>query len=81
MFLLLLAPALFAQEPLPTRQIEAALEDELYPLAEQQIWEALSTKRTPDEEAMLTILLVRRGFWSEVRILIQVPRLPMAHLR
>ncbi len=58
-FLLLLAPALFAQEPLSTRQIEAALEDELYPLAEQQIWEALSTERTPDEESALTILLIR----------------------
>ena len=57
--LLVLAPALFAQEPLSTRQIEAALEDELYPLAEQQIWESLSTKRTPEEEATLTILLVR----------------------
>ena len=58
-FLLLLAPALFAQDPLSTRQIEAALEDDLYPLAEQQAWEALSTKRTPDEEATLTILLIR----------------------
>jgi TolA-binding protein len=57
--LLLLAPALFAQEPLSMRQIEAALEDELYPLAEQQAWEALSTQRTPDEEATLTILLLR----------------------
>jgi TolA-binding protein len=57
--LLLLAPALFAQEPLSTRQIEAALEDGLYPLAEQQTWEALSTQRTPDEEAALTILLIR----------------------
>ncbi len=57
--LLLLAPALFAQEPLSTRQIEAALEDELYPLAEQQTWEALSTQRTPDEESALTILLIR----------------------
>jgi len=57
--LLLLAPALVAQEPLSTRSIEAALEDELYPLAEQQIWEALSTPRTPDEESALTILLVR----------------------
>ena len=58
-FLLLLAPVLFAQESLPTRQIEAALEDALYPLAEQQIWEALSTKRTPNDEATLTILLIR----------------------
>jgi hypothetical protein len=57
--LLLLAPALFAQEVLSTRQIEAALEDELYPLAEQQIWESLSTARTPDDEATLTILLIR----------------------
>jgi len=59
MLLLLLAPALFAQEPLSTRHIEAALEDELYPLAEQQTWEALSTQRTPDEESRLTILLIR----------------------
>lgn len=57
--LLLLAPALFAQEPLPFPQIQAALEDGLYPLAEQQIWEALSVKRTPDEESALTALLVR----------------------
>jgi TolA-binding protein len=57
--ILLLAPALFAQEELSTRQIEAALEDELYPLAEQQIWEALSTERTPDDEATLTIFLIR----------------------
>jgi len=59
LFLLLLAPALFAQEPLATRQIEAALEDELYPLAEQQIWESLSIARPPEDEAKLTILLVR----------------------
>ncbi len=58
-FLLLLTPALFAQELFSTRQIEAALNDELYPLAEQQIWEELSTKRTPDEEATLTVLLIR----------------------
>lgn len=57
--MLLLAPALFAQEPLPTRQIEAALEDGLYPLAEQQIWEVLSTQRAPNDEATLTILLIR----------------------
>jgi TolA-binding protein len=57
--LLLLAPALFAQAPRSTRQIEAALEDELYPLAEQQIWEALSIERTPDGEAALTLLLIR----------------------
>lgn len=59
LFLLLLAPALVAQETLSTRQIEAALEDGLSPLAEQQIWEALSTQRPPDEEATLTILLIR----------------------
>jgi len=58
-FLLLLTPALFAQEALLTRQIEAALEDGLYPLAEQQIWESLSTQRQPDEEAALTILMIR----------------------
>jgi TolA-binding protein len=58
-FPLLLAPALFAQEPLSTRRIEAAIEDELYPLAERQIWESLSMESSPDEEAALTILLVR----------------------
>lgn len=57
--LLLLAPALFAQEPLPIVRIEAALEDGLYPLAEQQLWESLSIKSTPDTEAALTVLLVR----------------------
>ena len=57
--LLLLAPALFAQEPFSTRPIESALEDGLYALAEQQIWEALSTERTPEEESALTVLLVR----------------------
>ncbi len=58
-YLLLLAPALFAQELFSTRQIEAALADGLYPLAEQQIWEALSISHTPEEEATLTVLLVR----------------------
>jgi TolA-binding protein len=57
--LLLLAPALFAQSTLSFRQIEAALEDELYPLAEQQIWESLSIQRTPEEQATLTLLLIR----------------------
>ncbi len=57
--LLLLAPALFAQEPFPIRQIEAALEDGLYPLAEQRLWESLSIASTPDTEATLTILLLR----------------------
>lgn len=57
--LFLLAPALVAQEAFPARQIEAALEDGLYPLAGQQIWEALSTKRAPDDEAALTLLLIR----------------------
>jgi len=57
--LLLLAPALFAQEPASFPQIRAALADELYPFAEQQTWEALSTQRTPEEEATLTVLLIR----------------------
>lgn len=57
--LLLLAPALFAQELFSTRPIESALEDGLYPLAEQQIWEAMSAERTPEEESALTVLLVR----------------------
>lgn len=53
------ASALCAQEPLSLRQIEAALNDELYPLAEQQIWESLSVRRTPGEQAQLTLLLIR----------------------
>jgi len=59
LFLFLLAPALFAQEVLSTQQIESALQDELYPLAEQKIWEALSTERLPEDEATLTVLLIR----------------------
>ncbi|MBC8206517.1 MAG: tetratricopeptide repeat protein [Kiritimatiellaeota bacterium] len=56
--MLLLAPALFAQD-FSIRAIEAALEDELYPLAEQQIWNALSIDRNIEEKTELTILLVR----------------------
>lgn len=56
---LLLAPALFAQDVFSPRQIESALEDELYALAEQKIWGALSMRRTAEEEAALTVLLVR----------------------
>jgi tetratricopeptide (TPR) repeat protein len=56
---LLLAPALFAQEPHSIRQIESALTNGLYPQAEQRIWEALSIRQTPDEESALTVLLIR----------------------
>jgi len=56
--LLLLAPSLFAQG-FSTRFIESALDDGLYPLAEEQIWNALSIRRTEEEEAGLTILLIR----------------------
>ena len=56
--LLLIAPALSAQD-FSYRSIEAALEDELYPLAEEQIWASLSVRRTAEESADLTILLVR----------------------
>lgn len=59
LFLLLLAPALFAQETLSLRPIEAALQDELYPLAEQQIREALRVDRPAEEKAALTLLLIR----------------------
>ncbi|MDK2964137.1 MAG: hypothetical protein PWQ29_1531, partial [Verrucomicrobiota bacterium] len=57
--LLLFVPALFAQETFSVRHIEAALEDELYPLAKEQIWEALSVDHTPTDEATLTLLLIR----------------------
>ena len=56
--MLLLAPALFAQD-FSIRAIESALEDELYPLAEQQVWNALSIDRNIEEKTELTILLVR----------------------
>lgn len=58
LILLLLAPALFAQE-FSTRSIEAALEDELFPLAEEQVWTALSIQQPVGEKTDLTILLVR----------------------
>jgi len=56
--LLLLAPALLAQE-FSRHSIEAALEDELYPLAEEQVWIALSIRQGEAEEADLTLLLIR----------------------
>ncbi len=55
---LLLSPALFAQG-FPLQSIEAALEDELYELAEQQIWRSLSVPQTAGKDAHLTLLLVR----------------------
>ncbi|MBM4151911.1 MAG: tetratricopeptide repeat protein [Kiritimatiellaceae bacterium] len=57
--LFLMVPALYAQEPRSARQIESALQDELYTLAEEQLWEALSVKTEPEEESDLTILLIR----------------------
>lgn len=57
--LFLLAPALFAQELPELSKIQAALNDGLHPLAEQQIWRALSVERTAEEEAELTLLMVR----------------------
>ncbi len=56
--LLLLAPALFAQA-FSTRPIEAALEDGLYELAEEQLWSALSIRQTAEKESDLTLLLIR----------------------
>jgi len=57
--LLLAASAFFAQGAFSPRQIEAALEDELYLLAEEQIWSALSVRQTAEEKTDLTLLLVR----------------------
>ena len=54
----LATPSLLAQT-LSVSSIEAALEDELYPLAEGQIWASLSIRQTAEETASLTILLVR----------------------
>jgi TolA-binding protein len=56
--LLLLAPALSAQE-FSRHSIEAALEDELYPLAEEQTWAALSIHRSEEEKTDFTLLLIR----------------------
>ncbi len=56
--LLLLAPALSAQE-FSRHSIEAALEDELYPLAEEQTWIALSIHRSEEEKTDFTLLLIR----------------------
>ncbi len=58
LFTLLAATSLFAQD-FSIRSIEAALEDELYPLAERQIWNALGIDRSIEEKTDLTILLVR----------------------
>jgi len=56
--LLLIAPALFAQDfSIPA--IDAALEDELFELAEQQVWHSLSINQSAEEKTTLTILLVR----------------------
>ncbi len=57
-FLLLLTPALFAQD-FSVHAIESAVNDKLYSLAEQQIWRALSLNRSLEEETDLTLLLVR----------------------
>jgi len=56
--LLLIAPALLAQG-FSRQAIEAALEDELYLLAEKQTWNALSVRQGEAEEADLTLLLIR----------------------
>jgi TolA-binding protein len=53
------APALFAQEAFSTRQIEAALEDGLYPLAEQQLRKMLDQPHPPEEQEGLTLLMIR----------------------
>jgi len=58
MALSLATPSLLAQT-LSYPSIEAALEDELYPLAEKQVWASLSIRQTSEEVADLTILLVR----------------------
>ena len=56
--LLLATPSLSAQE-FSYRSIEAALEDELYPLAEEQVWNALSIRQPAEERATLTLFLIR----------------------
>ena len=54
----LLGPALRARA-VSVNAIESAVEDELYDLAERQIWEVLSTEPTPAQQTDLTLLLVR----------------------
>ncbi len=69
----LTAPALLATALLTPVQIERAIEDGLVNLAEEQIWEQLSTEQTPDEEAELTLLLMRalagRQAWEQAVII------------
>lgn len=69
----LLVLPLLAQALMTPVQIERAIEDGLVDLAEQQIWEQLSTDQTPDEEATLTLLLMRalagRQAWEQAVIL------------
>lgn len=54
---LLAATSLFGEVSL--QQIHATVDDELYALAEQQIWTALSTGQPLETESELTILLAR----------------------
>ena len=56
---LMLSPALFAQSIFSPLQIEAALDDKLFELAEQQIWSSLSVQQPLEKQTDLTILLVR----------------------
>ncbi len=56
--LLLFAPALLAQT-FSRNAIESALEDELFPLVEEQVWNTLSVRQTAEETANLTLLLIR----------------------
>jgi TolA-binding protein len=58
LLMLLLAGSLSAQD-FSIRSIEGAIEDELYLLAEQQIWNALSIDRTIEEKTELTLMLVQ----------------------
>jgi len=57
LFILFLAPSLFAQGEFPV--IDRALEDELYELAEEKVWLALSLPQEPETEAQITLRLVR----------------------
>lgn len=61
LFCILFLSVLFlnAEEVFTVPQIEEAVNDGLYELAEEQIWKALSIERTDEERSKLTILLVR----------------------
>lgn len=77
----LLAASVFAQDGFSPRQIEAALEDGLYPLAEQQLRKQLDRSHPPHELADLNLLMIRaltgqNRYDEALELIKQSPKLP-----